>query len=216
VAWAAAAELPHVELGDACGALAAKAPVAAVDTGTMTCPACSRELREATVGVLVVDVCDGGCGGIWFDAGELRRVDEAHEPLDGRLLDIRRDSALVVDHDARRNCPRCPELTVLLRRFTSVDRRVAVDECPGCGGVWLDAGELAEMRSEYPTAEARSQAAAEHLDAAFGEWMAGERKAAQQQGQKTARPLCDMLRGATGGGGGGDSGWLGAITFDLF
>jgi Zn-finger nucleic acid-binding protein len=49
-------------------------------------------LREVTTGVLVVDVCDGGCGGIWFDAGELRRVDEAHEPVDRSLLDIEYDS----------------------------------------------------------------------------------------------------------------------------
>jgi Zn-finger nucleic acid-binding protein len=176
----------------------------------MTCPACSRELREATAGVLVVDVCDGGCGGIWFDAGELRRVDEAHEPVDGRVLDIERDSALVVDHDARRACPRCPEATVLMRRFTSVDRRVAVDECPGCGGVWLDAGELAEVRSEYPTAEARAQAAGERLEAAFGEWMAGERKAAERD-QKTAQELRDRLRGLTDGGRGGGLGDLGNI-----
>lgn len=171
----------------------------------MTCPACSRELREATAGVCVVDVCDGGCGGIWFDAGELRHVDEAREPVDGGLLDIARDAALVVDHDARRACPRCPEAMVLMRRFTSVDRRVAVDECPGCGGVWLDAGELAELRSEYPTAEARAQAAGERLEAAFGEWMAQERKAAERD-QKTAQELRDKLGGLTDGGSWGHAG----------
>jgi uncharacterized protein len=183
----------------------------------MVCPACSRELRAARTAALVVDICDGGCGGIWFDGGELRRVDEAHEPVGG-LLDIARDSALVVDHDARRNCPRCREITVLRRRFTSADRRVALDECPGCGGVWLDAGELAELRSEYSTAEARAEAAAEHLDAAFGEWMAGERTAAEQD-QQRARKIRDLLRGGGGiggGGGGGDLDALGGIGFILF
>ena len=180
----------------------------------MTCPACSRELSELATGVLIIDVCDGGCGGMWFDAGELRRVDESHEPVDAGVLEIKRDPALVVDHDARRSCPRCPDTTVLRRRFTSVDRRVAVDECPGCGGVWLDAGELAEMRSEFPTAEARAKAAGDRLEAAFGEWMAGERKAAEHD-QKTAQEVRDKLRGLTEGGRAGglsDLGNIGSIA----
>jgi Zn-finger nucleic acid-binding protein len=34
-------------------------------------------------------------------------------------------------------CPRCGE--TLQRR---VERGVTVDQCPSCGGVWLDKGEL--------------------------------------------------------------------------
>jgi len=30
----------------------------------------------------VVDVCQNGCGGIWFDNFELEKVDEKHETLD--------------------------------------------------------------------------------------------------------------------------------------
>ena len=30
----------------------------------------------------------------------------------------------------------------------SAKRRVEVDECPGCGGCWLDAGELEKIREE--------------------------------------------------------------------
>jgi uncharacterized protein len=37
----------------------------------MKCPACFNELTQLQVGSLVVDVCQGGCGGIWFDAFEL-------------------------------------------------------------------------------------------------------------------------------------------------
>ena len=33
----------------------------------MKCPACFNQVTEMQVGSLVVDVCDGGCGGIWFD-----------------------------------------------------------------------------------------------------------------------------------------------------
>ena len=45
----------------------------------MKCPACFNQLTEMQVGSLVVDVCDGGCGGIWFDAFELQQVDEEDE-----------------------------------------------------------------------------------------------------------------------------------------
>jgi len=36
-----------------------------------------------------------------------------------------------------------------------------VDECPKCAGFWLDAGELAGIRSEFATQEERKAAAQE-------------------------------------------------------
>src|ERR1044071_6617213 len=41
----------------------------------MQCPACFNELSPFHVGSVAVDVCQGSCGGIWFDAFELQRVD---------------------------------------------------------------------------------------------------------------------------------------------
>jgi len=43
-----------------------------------------------------------------------------------------------------RLCPRCPEL-VLERKWFSDLKQVEIDQCPKCGGVWLDAGELEEV-----------------------------------------------------------------------
>jgi len=99
------------------------------------------------VGSLVVDVCQGGCGGIWFDAFELQRVDEDKEVAGERLLHIQRDPKIQVDSTRKRDCPRCSAVK-LKRHFFSPKRRVEVDECPSCGGYWLDAGELAQIRSE--------------------------------------------------------------------
>jgi Zn-finger nucleic acid-binding protein len=45
----------------------------------------------------------------------------------------------------------------LHRHFFSAKRRVEVDQCPNCGGYWLDAGELALVRAEKAQA-----ATAEH------------------------------------------------------
>lgn len=113
----------------------------------MKCPACFNELTQKQIGSLVVDVCAGGCGGVWFDAFELQQVDEEHEIAGERLLDIRRDPNVHIDPSRKRDCPRCEGIK-LKRHFFSAKRRIEVDECPNCGGYWLDAGELAQIRAE--------------------------------------------------------------------
>jgi Zn-finger nucleic acid-binding protein len=113
----------------------------------MKCPACFNELTQAQVGSLVVDVCQGGCGGIWFDAFELQRVDEEVEIAGEPLLHIKRDESIVVDVSRKRVCPRCDGVR-LHRHYFSAKRKVEIDECPNCGGYWLDAGELAQIRAE--------------------------------------------------------------------
>ena len=112
----------------------------------MKCPACFNELTQIQVGRLVVDACQGGCGGIWFDAFELQAVDEENEPGEP-LLQIRQDPTAIVDMARKRECPRCAGIK-LHRHYFSARRRVQVDECPNCAGYWLDAGELAQIRAE--------------------------------------------------------------------
>ena len=114
----------------------------------MKCPACSDLLTQFDVGSVTVDVCQGGCGGIWFDAFELQRVDEKHETARGGwLVHIEHDPVVVVDQTKKRGCPRCPEVK-LMRHFLSQKRLVEVDQCPNCDGYWLDCGELARVREE--------------------------------------------------------------------
>jgi uncharacterized protein len=113
----------------------------------MKCPACFNPLTQMQVGSLVVDVCNGGCGGVWFDAFELQKVDDQEEIAGERLLDIRRDPKVQIDPNRKRECPRCLGVKVK-KHFFSARRRVEVDECPNCGGYWLDAGELAQIRME--------------------------------------------------------------------
>jgi uncharacterized protein len=125
----------------------------------VNCPACGHSLSSRPVGGLTVDVCDGGCGGIWFDHFELRRVDERAESAGESLLDVRRDPGVVVDPTERYRCPKCTDDVVLMRHFWSVKRAVTIDECPECGGFFLDAGELGRIRDEFPTEAARHAAA---------------------------------------------------------
>ena len=74
----------------------------------MKCPACYNELVQKQVGNVSVDVCEGGCGGIWFDAFELQRVDEEQEPAGEHLLEVERDARITIDPARKRPCPRRP------------------------------------------------------------------------------------------------------------
>lgn len=112
----------------------------------MKCPACDSELTELEFGGVKVDACHGGCGGIWFDAFELQRVDEAREVPDEHLPRIQRHPRITVDFSRKRVCPRCEGIK-LKRHFFSAERKVEVDQCPNCAGYWLDAGELEKIRS---------------------------------------------------------------------
>ncbi len=124
----------------------------------MKCPACSNVLQKMSIGDVTVDVCKGGCGGIWFDNFELKKFDEPHEAAGQTLLDIERNAELVLDHANRLKCPKCEDL-VMMRHFFSVKKKVQVDECPGCAGFWFDAGELRAIRSLFNTEQEREQAA---------------------------------------------------------
>ncbi len=125
----------------------------------LQCPACGRTMTEREEGGVRVDICAGGCGGVWFDAFELKKFDEPHEHAGAALLEVPRDPNLEVDQEKKRPCPRCPGVT-MMRHFYSVAQKVVVDECPQCGGVWLDPGELAEIRGLYAS-EAEREAAAD-------------------------------------------------------
>jgi Zn-finger nucleic acid-binding protein len=147
----------------------------------MKCPACFNPLKEIQVGNLKVDVCQGGCGGIWFDAFELERVDEENEAAGEPLLHIQGDEDIVVDSSRKRDCPRCAGIK-LHRHFFSAKRRIEVDQCPGCGGYWLDAGELEQIRTERSeTARTQQQVRESALSAADIRYLYGLRSRKSDQ-----------------------------------
>ena len=158
----------------------------------MNCPACHRVLHSRKVSGVTVDVCDDGCGGIWFDQGELSKFDEPTEEPGEALLDIPRRLGVNVDLSQRFRCPVCPD-TVLMRHFFSAKRAVVVDECPTCGGYWLDPGELRSIRAEYPSEKARHEAARAYFKEVLGERMSGHEAQMEQQRERTQR-LRHMFR----------------------
>ena len=158
----------------------------------MDCPACDRSLEPVEVSGLELEICRGGCGGVWFDNYELEKVDERKESAGEALLDVGRAPDVEVDHERPRACPSCRE-AVMRRHFFTVKREVEVDECPACAGVWLDAGELSEIRRQFDDAEDREQAAAEEYQRLFGEEMDRMREESEERLER-ARSFARALR----------------------
>lgn len=158
----------------------------------MNCPACGKVLGEMTVGDVTVDVCRGGCAGIWFDNFEIGKVDEAHEAAGEKLLDLRRSRSITVDPDQQRSCPKCRG-QVMMRHFFSVKHQVEVDECPACGGIWLDQGELGRIRAEYATAQERSRAARDYFKDLFGDQLTAM-LAESEEDRRRAERIASVFR----------------------
>jgi len=157
----------------------------------MNCPACGDTLHELSLAGLALDACSGGCGGIWFDRGELQKVDEEGE-TEGEAIERIPAVDLTEVLKGRYACPRC-EGTAMMRHFTSVLHEVEVDECPGCGGYWLDAGELARIRDENREPGGREKLKSA---AAMGGRVAGyeARSQAEVETYRNVTKICRLLR----------------------
>lgn len=113
----------------------------------MKCPACQNPLQKKNAGAdLTLDICYGGCGGIWFDYTELERA-SASAPAATTLHSIWQVSSNAAQPGRTRSCPRCSE-QALERQWFSQSKSVEIDQCPQCRGVWLDAEEFSKIYDE--------------------------------------------------------------------
>jgi uncharacterized protein len=129
----------------------------------MKCPRTGEPLLKRTFGDLEVDISQG-CGGIWFDRSELPKVKYKHQEL-GKLIveHLREHANPFLDTAPRLNCPRDTDV-VMMRRYFSSRRQIEIDECPKCGGIWLDAEELEGIRGLFRNAADRARATEEFVD----------------------------------------------------
>ena len=158
----------------------------------MDCPACKNPLQELKIGDVILDVCKGGCGGVWFDAFEFRKFDEPHEYKGGEHLEIPIDNTLVLDRSKRLSCPKCDNV-VMMRHFFSVKKEVELDECPACGGFWLDAEELSKIHSLFSSEQERREAAEQHFSDVFDKEFSAI-KAENEMTAKKAAKISNMFR----------------------
>ena len=104
-------------------------------------------------GACTLEVC-GGCQGLWFDRGELARLDHGSKGFGTALERALR---------AQRRGPRprevfvCPPCGTAMQNHRNAFLGVALDRCPACGGVFLRAGVLAALRARPASAEERAE-----------------------------------------------------------
>lgn len=149
----------------------------------MKCPSCMNQLTVQTVSGITLDVCDNGCGGIWFDKLELKKFDEKKELNAEALLKINILSKSTVNTQKIHDCPKCSNVK-LMRHFSSTKMKIAVDECPQCAGFWLDAGELSAIRDEFDSEEDRKRAAENVFSEMFSSKLAEEKNKSSERYEK--------------------------------
>lgn len=119
----------------------------------MNCPACGMPMVEEDFGGVVVDVCKNGCKGIWFDWGELKELDENHEGVGRALEEALKSPRHKNNNRGPLNCPKCG-VKMHEHKYRNA-KQVNVDECYACGGIFLDSGELKQIRDNYMSEEDR-------------------------------------------------------------
>lgn len=131
----------------------------------MICPRTGTELKTINVGKVPVYVSNK-CGGVFLENQTLKMFECPNEKRGNALVNhLSQFHSEPLNLDHRVSCPACPD-TVMLRRYYSPLHSVEIDECPGCGGIWLDTGELAKLQAlmlnEKERAILRAELMAEH------------------------------------------------------
>ncbi|MFW6044526.1 MAG: zf-TFIIB domain-containing protein [Planctomycetota bacterium] len=101
------------------------------------CPQCgvSMEASRTSSGV-EIDRCPE-CDGIWLDHGELREIVQA------KISERANPRDMAAADRSERMCPDC-ERELFEHHFG--DSSVRIDQCIHCAGIFLDSGELTEIR----------------------------------------------------------------------
>jgi uncharacterized protein len=108
----------------------------------MKCPTCQGSLHRQRAGGILLNICDRGCGGIWFAKSELERMDP-RASISLHPAAWCNPNAKVLLAEARA-CPNCPH-QMLHRKLFSDFICLEIDQCPSCEGFWLDRGEFARI-----------------------------------------------------------------------
>ena len=107
----------------------------------MKCPRTRTPLKKVSVGKVPVYISEA-CGGVLFENQTLKSFecpnDKRGKALATHLSQFHSELAVLKE---RVSCPLCID-TGMLRRFYRPLHAVEIDECPGCGAIWLDTGEL--------------------------------------------------------------------------
>ena len=109
----------------------------------LACPKDQGIMRRVDAGGVNVEQCQC-CGGLWLDCGELERLAKEKPVADkvdtGRPLTPK---AYALGAPGTRVCPRDGAILATMKHPQQT--HVAIDRCPTCLGIFLDAGELKDL-----------------------------------------------------------------------
>lgn len=129
----------------------------------INCPACGKIMKKVFIPGegINIDICMDGCGGIFFDNREFDKFNEENEDISAIIENYKGNTYTQVNDNTQRTCPVCG--MKMVQNTSSVKKEVTIDECYGCGGKFLDYGELEKIRDEFKNDKERSQAAINYL-----------------------------------------------------
>ncbi len=129
----------------------------------MQCPRTHTKLNHVKVGGVPVYISQA-CGGVFLEMHALPLFEKSEEKRGEVLVKhLSQFQAPLPDLNIRIRCPVCTD-TVMSRRFYSPLHVVEIDECPGCGGIWLDGGELAKLQALMLTDKDKALLRAQMID----------------------------------------------------
>lgn len=111
----------------------------------MKCPACQNQLQENVIAGIKVQVCQGECGGLWFDRFQFKKIKALKHGAGQSLLMTDRAEGIKIYRGAEHTCPDC-KTTLLYRHFFSVEGDTEINQCSKCRGFWIDLAGLAKLQ----------------------------------------------------------------------
>ncbi|MCP4148425.1 MAG: zf-TFIIB domain-containing protein [bacterium] len=117
----------------------------------MNCPRCDVQMKVdglenhspgVTTTGIEIDVCNS-CHGIWFDKGELAQAENVFELTGYEFRKIPGSK----EQNVQMDCPKCNK-NKMDKIENKRDKKVIMDVCPDCKGVWLDGGEIEAVQKE--------------------------------------------------------------------
>ena len=112
----------------------------------LICPACGNEMKKIFIAEkgINIDICDKGCGGMFFDNQEIREFSSPNEDLSEIKSVLENKNFIPVDEKLLRTCPACKTPMVKTNSMG-----VQIDSCYNCGGLFLDNGEFEQIRTNF-------------------------------------------------------------------
>lgn len=119
----------------------------------LTCPNCQTEMKKDEDGDITTNVCPK-CAGVFLDKDELNTLATG---MSGDIEYCSIDNDFHQDRFASRSCPRCPDKKMKKINLLRLSDLI-FDYCAGCGGFFLEKGEIQKMNRELKSLTPNKQA----------------------------------------------------------